>query len=269
MEFKIIEPVKELRPYVIKLWLYENDNGFINHGTLVAPNAKPKVILPFRNDISASDCNKVDYCKQGDICFIGIRDSPVTIGAPPGPAGSIGVEFTTAGAYRFLKNPMRDLTNNLVTFSDLYGAAGVHLKQALLNEPSPLGKTMIIQHFLIQLVRWTEKNNPLVDQLVQHMWLVSESTRIRELERLTGYSTRYLEILFNSYIGISPKALQSIFRFQRFYKLVNEKKLTGLSQGKIYEFYTDQSHFIREFRRFTGFSPSQYSKFCNDFGGIF
>jgi AraC-like DNA-binding protein len=269
MKFRFMEPLMELRPYIIRLWLVENDDGFINHGTLVAPNAKPKIIIPFRNDISASGNNKTDYCKEGDIGFIGIRDTPVMISSPPGPAASIGVELNAMGAYRFLNGPMYEMKNNLFSFSEIYGPEGVHLREIIRNTESPMEKSGIVQQFLVQKLRRSKKNNQLIDYLVQHIRLLPESTSIRELERFTGYSARYLELLFRDHLGITPKTLISICRFQKFYKLVNEFKMPGLEKGNIYDFYYDQAHFIKEFKRYTGLTPTQYSKFQNDFGKIF
>ena len=40
---------------------------------------------------------------------------------------------------------------------------------------------------------------------------------IKELERLTGYTRRYLNILFKQHVGLPPKVLAGIFRFQMFY----------------------------------------------------
>jgi hypothetical protein len=42
---------------------------------------------------------------------------------------------------------------------------------------------------------------------------------IRDLERKTGYTRRYLELLFDQHVGFPPKVIAGIFRFQKFYQL--------------------------------------------------
>jgi AraC-like DNA-binding protein len=86
---------------------------------------------------------------------------------------------------------------------------------------------------------------------------------IRELERKTGYTKRYLDLLFKEHVGIAPKSLSTILRFQHFYKgMENQKK-------NIYDLYYDESHFIKEFKRYTGHSPKRFMGISNDFGRHF
>ena len=88
-------------------------------------------------------------------------------------------------------------------------------------------------------------------------------TTIKQLEKKTGYSKRYLDMLFKNHLGISPKKLATIQRFQHFYKHFEGDNID------IYDLYYDQSHFINEFKRYTGLTPHQYSKMNNDFGRHF
>ncbi len=266
MNLTFITPVDELKPYIIKFWLVRNNNGFINHGTLVAPNAKPKIIISFKNEISATDHKKSDRCKEGDICFIGVRDVPVILKSGVGETGSIGVEFRTEGAYRIFREPMSQLTNNLFSISDIYGNQGRILIEQVGNEDDPIKKINIVQNFLLKRLRKGGRDNRIYDCSVS---LLHGLSSVKELEKKTGYSSRYLAMLFKEYLGIPPKTLISIYRFQKFYKSANSLDLPGSTIASAYDLYYDQSHFIREFKRYTGFTPLQYSRFNNDFGKIF
>jgi AraC-like DNA-binding protein len=263
MKLQFIQPRLELKPYITKLWLFENNNGLVDHGTLVAPNGKAKIIIPYKNAIETRDNIKSVICKEGNIYFIGIRDVPVTLGTPEGKSGSIGIELTTDDAWRFLKVPMYQLTNNLFSFSELYEKEGNVLLQMIMNEENPKQKIEIIQDFLLQQLANANHNISIVNYSVNLISSLHGLTTIKQLERKTGYSKRYLDLLFKNYLGISPKTLATIYRFQRFYK-----HLQNLSTN-IYDCYYDQSHFIKEFRRYTGLTPMQYAKFNNDFGKNF
>jgi AraC-like DNA-binding protein len=90
---------------------------------------------------------------------------------------------------------------------------------------------------------------------------------IKELERKTGYTRRYLDLLFKQHVGLSPKDLAGIFRFQRFY----QKWARGLSydvlKEELYDYYYDQAHFSKEFKRMTGHSPRDFMiVVSNEFG---
>jgi AraC-like DNA-binding protein len=73
-----------------------------------------------------------------------------------------------------------------------------------------------------------------------------------------GISARYMQQLFVQYTGLSPKLYSQINRFQNSLQLVRagNTSLTSIA----YECgYSDQSHFIKEFKAFTGYTPSGYS----------
>ena len=92
---------------------------------------------------------------------------------------------------------------------------------------------------------------------------------IKELENQTGYSKRYLDMLFKEHVGVSPKRLASIARFQIFYELWARRKSKTFFKDNLYSYYYDQSHFIKEFKRFTGFTPRKFAEIENEFGRIF
>ncbi len=269
MKFEFIKPSPELKPYIAKIWIFENSMGLVNHGTLIAPNAKPKIIVPYTNTLTTTDKQKTAICKEGDICFIGIRDEPVTLGTPKGATGSIGIELTTAGAYRFLNNPMYEITNNVFSFSELYGKDGSMLVQKMMNEEDPLQKVKIIQDFLMAQLKEENRYSSIIDYSVHFISSSHGLASIKELEKKTGYTKRYIDLLFKDHLGISPKTYATIVRFQRFYKhLANAESLKSDAHAFL-ELYYDQSHFIKEFKRYTGHTPMQYSNMNNDFGDNF
>ena len=72
----------------------------------------------------------------------------------------------------------------------------------------------------------------------------------------TGISPRQLRRLFDQYIGTSPKSFSKVVQFQNVLKA--KPSIQSLKQNKIfYDLgYSDQAHFIRDFRNFYGLTPS-------------
>ncbi len=98
---------------------------------------------------------------------------------------------------------------------------------------------------------------------------LQEGDQRKQLEKQTGYSKRYLDMLFQRYVGLSPKTLASVSRFQYFHRLWARNPAPGFYRDEVYKFYYDQAHFIREFKRFSGYTPEQYAITDNEFGRIF
>jgi AraC-like DNA-binding protein len=269
MKVQFILPRKELKPYISKIWIFENNSGLVNHGTLIAPNGKAKIIIPYRNILTTTDASKTGICTEGNIHFIGIRDVPVTLSSPARPTGSVGIEFNSDGACRFIKIPMYQFTNGLFTFADIFGTEGNDLKEQIINEENPQIKINIMQEFLFRRLLSHTSHNSLVSYTVNLITSSNGLTSIKELERKTGYSKRYLDMLFKNHLGISPKTLASMNRFQHFYNNFRQREMHLTLETDIYNMYYDQNHFIKEFKRYTGLTPTRFSKINNDFGRHF
>lgn len=102
----------------------------------------------------------------------------------------------------------------------------------------------------------TATANPLKQPLA----LIFQSNGIitvAEMASAAGLSERQLERLFKKYIGLSPKYYARIVRFNYIFELIKSKQITWAEV--VYQSgYYDQSHFIRNFKAFTGEDPSAY-----------
>lgn len=97
--------------------------------------------------------------------------------------------------------------------------------------------------------------NQITDIIIQKKGKV----KISELESLVGYSSRYINKIFDKEIGMSTKQFCNSVKFQFLLSDLNkgeQKSFTNLSSE--YNFY-DQAHFIHEFKEFSGKTPSEYS----------
>jgi len=68
---------------------------------------------------------------------------------------------------------------------------------------------------------------------------------------------RFIE-LFRRYVGVTPKLYCRIRRFQRALGELHRIKQMDWSAVALECGYYDQSHFIRDFRQFSGLTPSAY-----------
>ncbi|MDY8135884.1 helix-turn-helix domain-containing protein [Aquimarina sp. 2201CG5-10] len=68
---------------------------------------------------------------------------------------------------------------------------------------------------------------------------------------------RNLERFFKTYIGLTPKFYSRVIRFSNIFKLIQQEGFNWASIAYLAGFY-DQSHFIKNFKEFTGEEPSKY-----------
>ena len=74
---------------------------------------------------------------------------------------------------------------------------------------------------------------------------------------VSGKNERQIERLFSKYIGLSPKFYSRIIRFSHIFELMRSKDNSWGDLVYKSGFY-DQSHFIKNFKEFTGEDPSSY-----------
>ena len=87
---------------------------------------------------------------------------------------------------------------------------------------------------------------------------------INELVKYTGYSERHIERTFIECIGLNPKKFGNTVKLHSFLKLLRDKSREENITNFCYEAgYSDQSHLIKEFRKYTGITPMQYLKNTN------
>ncbi len=82
--------------------------------------------------------------------------------------------------------------------------------------------------------------------------------RISQLEQYTGYSSRYINKIFAEHFGLSPKSYALIVRFQHVLQCLTSHQNLSLTSLALEQGYADQSHFLREFKKFAAQAPSKF-----------
>jgi AraC-like DNA-binding protein len=117
-------------------------------------------------------------------------------------------------------------------------------------------------HFLalVEQMLWNEFKNseadPWISWVVDEIILTHGTVPINKLAQNAILSRKQFGRRFTERIGIAPKAFSQIVQFQYAKNLANTKNTftdTALEAG-----YTDQSHFIKEFRKHTGLTPGDF-----------
>jgi AraC-like DNA-binding protein len=270
MRLQNIEPHPLLKGYIEKLWVFES-MGRAPSGDmkLIVPNGCIKLVIPFRNGLSGTINNWYHLSKENSITLIGMTDVPSIVDVETNsPSGTIGIQFNPMGAYRFFQISQSEIKNQIHLLTDILGKTAKVLEEQISNQESINGKIILLQQFLLkQLMR--RDGDDIFDFCIQKIAQTKGTILIKELERNTGFSSRWLNIKFLEKVGISPKNLSSIIRFQQFYRALTKSNESNFLKNDFYDYYYDQSHFIKDFKRFTGFSPTKFSLTENEFGKIF
>jgi AraC-like DNA-binding protein len=154
----------------------------------------------------------------------------------------------------FFTDSMSDLTNYA---TDAYGIFSREINDVyyrLMEAGSIEQKVAMLDRFLIEKLIKNEKRHRKTTIICQHICLMGDTYDSKTLSSRYGLSERYMEKLFVNLVGITPRAFFSVHRFNKSLALVlsSGRKLTSIAYDCG---YYDQSHFIKEFTKFTGITP--------------
>jgi len=270
IEFNHIEPHNLLRPYIDKMWVFECSGKLPSDDLkLVVPNGNIKLSIFSVNGITAMVNGKSITSREGSINLTGLVDVPLRLDTEKDIfTETIGIEFNPKGAYRFFQFNFNEVKNQIYQLDDILGPVGKQLEEMVINAPSVRGKIDVVEQFLVK--RLMQNNGDLIFEFCVDK-IISSKGRItvKELEKKTGYSSRWLNLKFVDKIGVSPKNLSSIIRFSEYYRAFTSENAKEIFRNEFYDHYYDQSHFIKNFKHYTGLLPSGIERSSNDFGRKF
>lgn len=111
------------------------------------------------------------------------------------------------------------------------------------------GRSRAAEKLFLERIKQT-RENATVNHAVKQMILANGSMDAAELAKECFISTRQMERLFNEYIGMTPKKLCNLVRYQFLWNEILRNPDFNI-QDAVYKYgYADQSHLMREFKRY-------------------
>src|SRR5687767_9320335 len=185
--------------------------------------------------------------------WIGQMTAPVEI-APAKRTHVFGIRFHPHGAAAFTGIPQHELRDAIIPADAILGSAARRWREQLGEGIDPVDAT---DRFLRTQRLARTPDARLAAPL-------NVTVRVYELAEALHWSTRQLERACQNYIGLSPKTMLRLRRFQRALRL----RRAGRDWVEIAAacFYCDQSHLIADFRQFAGNSPVELEKIQTGLG---
>ena len=264
--FNAIPPHPLLTPYIARIWIFESSGRLpAQERKLIVPNTHLKLTLTFRNGIAARVGAKAFLQRENELALTGLIDTPVILDPyEDTDTGTIIIEFNPLGAYRFFHLRFAEVQNEITDLTVLTGNEAETLRMQLADTGDDIAKKLeLLQNFLLKQL---EKNpaDPIYDYCIQRITATHGLATVAQLEKETGYSARWLHRKFAEHLGTGAKNLAEIVRFKQFYHAWSTALPPEVLKKYIYEYYYDQSHFLRAFKRFTGTTPTELQSSLNE-----
>ncbi|MET4140297.1 AraC family transcriptional regulator [Pedobacter sp. UYP1] len=169
---------------------------------------------------------------------------------------AIGVSLYPWAFHRIFKIDSVECSNNMLALDDL---TAFTLNEKLFDAPNADTAIKILSGYLIQKVNCAAREDQLIKDSIRQI-NNNPNTLIRDLSKSFGLSERQFERRFKQTAGISPYQYFKVLRFQRSLTALNFNLTQSLSAVAYCSGFADQSHFIREFKQYSGITPNSYLK---------
>ncbi len=198
---------------------------------------------------------EIQSCKK--VWFSGFRTEPITI--PSGKESEmLIVQFKKGRAFPFLSEPMYQLTNFVVDAELVLSNDILDIRESLLAAKTPIEKIKLLESKLLKYHLNSLQENPFVDFAVNGIVSSPQQCTIKEIVNKTGYSQKHIIQLFKKHVGVTPKEFLKIIRFQKAIQQIETQTPLNWSNVAYDCGFYDQSHFISDFKSFSGFTPNDY-----------
>jgi AraC-like DNA-binding protein len=174
------------------------------------------------------------------------------------PFGIFGVYLYPYAATVFLNAAPKELTGLMPDLETLLGTTGRELEERMILARNNRVRLHILSAFLKTRLEGNHIEDHPAKAAVRFVIGSKEQHRVDELAKRFHLSERHFSRVFKEYAGISPKLCMRITRFEAACSEFGQSGTKSLSRIA-HEFgYYDQSHFIREFKTFSGYEPGEY-----------
>lgn len=269
-EFIFYKPCKLLQPYVRYYWVFKSDQPL---NTFTFPIGCPQIIFHRQSPLYIPELNAIQdkLTISGQVNFSSHLCAEEKI-------EMIVVVFQPHAMGTFLDVPTSLFYNQEVSGYNLESRGFNELAERIFEcEDNSLNVRHIEEWLLLQMIKKTNKkrlgaakqNLERIDASIKKICAVPQ-TSVNELSSIACLSKKQFERIFNSLVGINPKEYTRIVRFQKALEQM-QQQFGKINQAQIaYECgYADQSHFIREFKRFCGYTPLSLLKISRPYSDLF
>lgn len=252
MRYYSIQPPNTLKNFVRCFWILESETVGYVHRSMADVCAE--MVFHYKGEFDELLEEKVEPCFRSGVQ--GQSDNIKRFSINRG-FGIFGVYFYPHTIPLIARVCATDLTNKMIDLQSLLGKTGRELEERMMLAPSNSERVSIITKFLEHtLVHHTVSNRSML-KAANYIIDTNGQVRVENLAERFSLSQRQFERTFKKHTGFSPKLFSRIVRFHSTMQHYGhrDKSLTEIAHACG---YYDQSHFIHEFRQFSGHDPKSY-----------
>lgn len=243
-------PPNLLKDYVRCFWWLEgNGNPYIHRGMA---DVCPEFIFHYKGRFTDLPTNDTSFSS-------GLHGQSDTFRrfAVYGDFGIFGVYLYPQAVPMLFGFPATELSNQMPDIHSLPGHVYTQLEDRMMLATDNHQRVNIISGFLQQRLHQAQQVPPGISEAIHFMIQSQGALSVADLSRKYFLSERQFERNFKAASGFSPKRFSKIVRFQAALQHYGRQAHTLTALAYDCGYY-DQSHFIHDFKTFSGYHPRHY-----------
>lgn len=226
--------IKELENYCMCIWTMKSNKRL---DKTISNNILPDACI----DIVVDFTNKT-------VCFAGFsketKDFQLTKNID-----YMGVRLKPGIFYLLFDIDANKIMDNEIPFSNIEKEMTI---DEMLNIKSTHERIDYLKNYLLQKTKDTKET--LFLEVIEKLYKNPKKESVTDIAKKFGYNERHLYRIFKTHYGVTPKVILNILRLHLCLTLMLERNRTLIEIANLCGFY-DQSHFIKEIKKYTGISP--------------
>lgn len=247
-------PSESLSRYIKSYWRIDSESDTSIVQQKIIPDGYPELIFhygdPYRINISGHWENQSRQLIAGQIRNHFFLENT-------GRSGMVGVKLMPAAPATLFNLNMSALTDAVMPLPSVLSASHELL---MINETDLRDKKRFVASFEKSIKKRLNEisiDQNTIQRAVTEILTSNGNISISALCEQVGLGQRQLERQFSKSVGLSPKFYARIIRFANIFELMQKGDNTWSDLVYASGFF-DQSHFIKNFKEFTGADPSAY-----------
>lgn len=171
---------------------------------------------------------------------------------------SFQVVFQPGALYRLTGIPMQELENVYMDAEHILGPGVRRVNEKLFYASSYNEMVIIVEIFLSDLIKHSPKGKHVVDDSGKLMLQQDEYFSLDRFIKESCLCHRQYDRKFKERTGIPPKQFMQIIRFDKAFRMKNRHPDLDWLSIAIHCGYHDYQHLVKDYKEFTGFSPTHF-----------
>lgn len=238
-----IEPCEALKPYIRCFWGSKRNKADLvnneNKRTHVIPDICMDIIVTGNQDINSTGSH---FCGINNFSYF----------ADESDSFCFGIRFYAWSAVLFADESMNGVLNAFSNADAYFSGFAKALNERLFNAANIYERKVIAEDFLLSKLNPKRENSDIMNSIY---FIINNNGNagVADLADYCVMSKRQLERRFVENTGVSPKQMINLIRYQLLWQDCLKGNFKVLDAVEKFGYY-DQSHLIKEFKKYHGMS---------------